>query len=330
MKNHDANISHWLDWNGTHLPGRPEQDPRSLAGPRRWTRNLGVGLVLGAAQGVWAVTPTAGIFCNCASLADLDKTASANALSYGFPVGSFMLVSSENMPLSAYYRVEEVRLGIGYMIVAVPITTTLQAANQLDNALYPGRSAKVKQTVGIGPKYTDPVATQQTAIMEEFPIQQTGFGSGHHDGVPDLPTEEYWQFQQRECSGIVCHVETYTVYVGDTIEVEYDCYFGQLCTDYSQTWQLSNVHKVNGQWVPIWVPVKGTLKYRGHPLVPQTNVPAKPITGFGDTVATNSWGGGSITIQWDPLLCWGTTSITITFPDGTSFTSFGTPVCAIP
>jgi hypothetical protein len=299
----------------------------------RWASTVVLGLGLAAiAQ---AQTPTAVIFCpTCGSppghVSDFTIFADTYAKAYAWPFGAIILVVSEGQPYSCRVRWTVQRIGIIYLHLAVPIDTTLQACKAKDNLYFPGRHARLKQEVGIGPTYNQPVATQQAAIASEFVIQQTGFGSAHDLGNPDLPITDYWQFQQRECTFVVCNTETYTVFIGSNIWVDFGCTAGQACSGFSQQFTLENVQLISGKWVPVWLPV-GPVFYKGKPITPPSTNPAKPITGFGDESGYNAWGaGGNLSMVWDATQCWGLTSITLTFDDGTSFTSFGAPSCEQP
>jgi hypothetical protein len=260
----------------------------------------------------------------------LTKYTTSYLLAYHWSVGSIIVTTSESAPLSAMYRIQKQPLGIGYVLVAVPLTTTLVAAHDLDSRLYPGRSARMKQEVRIAPSYNASTATQVQSINWAFAIQQTGWGQAPLDNIVGAPVMPYWTFKDQNCL-VACSGE-YVLFKNDVIQVDYGCPTtgGQICSGYTQQWQFEGAIRDNGKWLALWGKI-GELLYQGKPVTPPTTAPGTPIPGFGDESGYNAWGGGGqLHIIWDPVQCWGSTSITITFDDGTSYTSFGAPICGQP
>ena len=262
---------------------------------------------------VVAATPTAWIFCpTCADIPSMTNYANNWGRSYGWPVGAVFGVTSENMPITAFFKWELVRVGPTYLHTAIPQTTTFMAAAALDNRLF-ARAAKA-----LGFNDTRSYTSSDAAIMADINaalIVQNGAGNtGPWHGVQGEPDTPYWDFKSQ--GGWFSDPKTYTFYQYDYITVHDP-------NGYSQNWVLTGMQLVNGRWIPQWSRVAGSLMYKGKPVTPPTSSNATPIiapvTGYTTWTSPN----GTLNITLDQYLCYGWAGGVIYSPDGSYQASGG-------
>lgn len=256
-----------------------------------------------------AATPIAVAYCTaCASLADLQGAAKSWFTTNPSAQNAILLLSSLSKPISGFFGY--LCTGLGHSQCSVrTITASTMAAGTLDNQIF-ARAAKVP------PLVTPPTMTQTTVDEEVIGWIQTQLVANGQQGIDKwhlltgAPLVQWFQFTDTQTG------KTVTVYVGDTITVNYP-------NGYSEQFQFLGIGGMGGGTLQ-WKRVPNSLMHNGKPVSQASSSPASPVPGSGSYVGiTSPWVGGSISAWADLHWCTGTATVGITNSDGTVISSTG-------
>lgn len=296
--------------------------PRTMAGRAFALRGCAICLVaLAAVVGnvAHAVPPTGATTCArpCQSAYDMTGAAVAFARAHNFPQGGYITVTSLDAPLFAVFRTYINAKG---NVIALSGLTTV-GMYQNDNRVH-ARATKVpyldmtrstwncagynclESTVSLQIE-TDMTATGTSGV--EVPHLIVGLiGEGFHVAYWNYYVPE-WQY-------------TFQVFVGETVEVRYP-------NGYTELWEFQGGDKPKGQR---WTRVPNSLVRYGKPVNPPPAGSGKPLS---ESVASSS--GASDYAVWptslhetlDPNSCSGVATMTVTAPDGSSVSGWGSFSC---
>lgn len=200
---------------------------------------------------------------------------------------------------------------------SIPVTgagcTTVQcwdaAVSRQDNIMF-ARSIKSDQPITIETPFSWNALPSSVSLTIENTITFTG-QSGvepYHlvtGFIGDGWSVSYWNYL----------VPPYTypiqIFAGDMITATYPGGFTERFE-----FQGADVTKANR-----WTRVPGTLMRYGKPYTPPSTAPATPAPNFGNPGGTDNWCAANecfIQVYLDPHLCYGTSTVAVVAPDGTS------------
>jgi hypothetical protein len=239
-------------------------------------------------------TPIAVAYCtSCATLADLAGAANSWYTVNKPPFGTQLFLTSLSEPLSALFVWYCPGLP-GKPCTPHALTPSDAAAVALDNSVY-ARAAKIPNII-LPPKYAS--TDEDVIIAAAIPQFLLMVGAPSTDIYRSLASV-----------GIVAYVnvidtqngQTYKIYVGDTITVQYS-------DGSTEKFQLTSI----GSTLAFKAVPGSKMGPNGQPTTPPSTKPAAPVSGGGGFSGPGTYPPNSTVGAWPNVqFCYGTVSITV-------------------